>query len=67
MFADDEQVLIQILVKRYMNFIFLNRKLTIDEQLPVEYLKPFKCLWVDQSVQSVIKRGNEFALHDNLS
>lgn len=53
--------------KRYMNFILLDRKLTIDEQLPVEYLKPFKSLWVDQSVQSVIKRGREFALHDNLS
>jgi hypothetical protein len=50
-----------------MNFILLDRKLTVDEQLPVEYLKPFKCLWLDQSVQSVIKRGHEFALHDNLS
>jgi hypothetical protein len=50
-----------------MNIIFLDRKLAIDEQLPVEYLMPFKCLWVDQAVQSVIKRGHEFALHDNLS
>jgi len=53
--------------KRYTNIIFLDRKLAIDEQLPVEYITPFKSLWADQAVQSVIKRGNEFALHDNLS
>jgi len=53
--------------KRYTNIIFLDCKLTIDEQLPVEYLTPFKCLWADQAVQTVVKRGNEFALHDNLS
>jgi len=37
------------------------------EPIPVEYLAAFKGLWADPGLQKVIAKGNEFALHDNLS
>ena len=32
---------------------------------PIAYLDAMNNLWQDQSVQNTIRRGNEFALHDN--
>ena len=39
----------------------------IDDSFPIECLSAMKGLWADPSVQQTIKRGNEFALHDNIS
>ena len=39
----------------------------IDDPFPMECLPAMKGLWADPSVQSTIKRGNEFALHDNIA
>lgn len=61
------KLLIKVFAKHYTDLIFLNRNPLIDGQLLVEYLAPFKSLWADQAVQRVVKRGNEFALHDNMS
>ena len=38
-----------------------------NEILPREYLPAFKNLWTDSGIQQTIVKGNEFALHDNLT
>lgn len=37
-----------------------------EDQFPQKCLPSMKALWNDPSVQQTIKRGNEFALHDNI-
>lgn len=39
----------------------------VKEHFPPEYLNAFKNLWMDDGVKQAIIRGNEYALHDNLS
>ncbi|KAI9767182.1 MAG: G-Protein alpha subunit [Geoglossum umbratile] len=51
----------------YRGLISLDRTLTPGEPLPMEYLAPLKSLWADKAVRRTVKRGNEYALHDNLS
>ena len=38
----------------------------IEDPFPQECLPAMKALWADPAVQKTIKRGNEFALHDNI-
>lgn len=40
--------------------------LGINDPFPIECLAAMKGLWADDSVQQTIKRGNEYALHDNI-
>lgn len=35
--------------------------------MPEEFLGAFNCLWADKGVQLTILKGNQYALHDNLS
>jgi guanine nucleotide-binding protein subunit alpha len=44
-----------------------NRRLEMGECMPIEYLKAFKCLWVDNGFTKAVQRGFQFALLDNLS
>ncbi|KAI4198576.1 MAG: hypothetical protein LQ346_002729 [Caloplaca aetnensis] len=37
-----------------------------DDTFPPQCLPAMKALWKDPSVQATIKRGNEYALHDNI-
>ena len=37
-----------------------------EEAFPRNCLPAMKALWADASVQKTIKRGNEYALHDNI-
>lgn len=37
-----------------------------DDAFPAQCLPAMKALWNDPSVQATIKRGNEYALHDNI-
>ena len=37
-----------------------------DESFPLHCLGAMKGLWDDAAVQKCIKRGNEYALHDNI-
>lgn len=45
----------------------MERELARGESFPKEYQIAFKSLWSDGGVQNTVQRGNEFALHDNLS
>ncbi len=38
-----------------------------EEPMPDEFLTAFNCLWADKGVQLTILKGNQYALHDNLS
>jgi len=35
--------------------------------MPIDCLHAFKSLWRDGGVQAAISKGNEYALHDNLT
>ena len=35
--------------------------------MPGDCLIAFRALWADEGVQLAIKKGNEYALHDNLT
>lgn len=37
-----------------------------EDHFPIHCLAAMKGLWEDAAVQQTIKRGNEYALHDNL-
>jgi guanine nucleotide-binding protein subunit alpha len=52
---------------KHLPTILLEKDLGPKDPMPMEYLTPFKDLWRDAGVQQTIERGNEFALHDNLS
>jgi guanine nucleotide-binding protein subunit alpha len=38
-----------------------------EESMPEDFLHAFNALWADKGVQITILKGNQYALHDNLS
>ena len=53
--------------QRFAEVVAEDPDLREDEPMPMSCLSAFKCLWADQGCQDAIKRGNEYALHDNLT
>lgn len=53
--------------EQHVTLLMNLREISRGETMPKEYLSPLKSLWGDEGVQSAVKRGNEFALHDNLT
>ncbi|KAL0636549.1 G-Protein alpha subunit [Maublancomyces gigas] len=51
----------------HAELISVERELARSESFPREYQTAFCSLWSDAGVQVAVQRGNEFALHDNLS
>jgi guanine nucleotide-binding protein subunit alpha len=51
----------------YVNMVIMEREIGRGENFPVEYQAAFESLWSDDGVKYVVQRGNEFALHDNLT
>ncbi|KAF1815628.1 guanine nucleotide binding protein, alpha subunit [Eremomyces bilateralis CBS 781.70] len=51
----------------YMNKIKGDPEIGPEERMPAEYLVAFNTLWDDRGVQMAMLKGNEYALHDNLS
>lgn len=45
----------------------MERELARGESYPKEYQTAFRSLWMDPGVRSTVSRGNEYALHDNLT
>lgn len=59
-FADDDST-------RYADLINREPEIGPEDVMPRDYLDAFVGLWSDKNVQQAIMRGNEYALHDNLS
>jgi guanine nucleotide-binding protein subunit alpha len=53
--------------QRCAELILTDPDINPNEPLPVEYLHAFTSLWEDRGVQIAMLKGNEYALHDNLS
>jgi len=56
-----------ILDQRYAELIESDPDISPDDPLPIECLDAFTSLWEDKGVQWAMLKGNEYALHDNLS
>ncbi|MCJ1453994.1 hypothetical protein MMC28_004344 [Mycoblastus sanguinarius] len=50
----------------YEKTIICSNGLGLNTSFPPNYLAAIQGLWADEAVQSIVKRGGEFALHDNL-
>jgi hypothetical protein len=53
-------------IKKYEDVLLATDDIGINDTFPIECLGAMKGLWGDQAVQTTMKRGNEYALHDNL-
>ena len=49
----------------FVDLIVAERELSFTEPLPPEYFPALHSLWRDDGVQTAVRRGNEYALHDN--
>ncbi|CAG9949696.1 unnamed protein product [Clonostachys rosea f. rosea IK726] len=52
---------------KHMALVLIEREIGLEERMPLDYLEPVKALWQDAGVKAAIAKGNEYALHDNLS
>lgn len=50
-----------------MNRIKGDPEIGPEDAMPTDYLQAFSTLWDDRGVQMAMLKGNEYALHDNLS
>jgi guanine nucleotide-binding protein subunit alpha len=53
--------------QRYAEYIASDPDIGPDEPMPFDSLHAFTSLWADKGVQLAMLKGNEYALHDNLS
>jgi guanine nucleotide-binding protein subunit alpha len=53
--------------EKNMAKVLVEKEISPEEPMPVDYLEPVKALWADAGVKSAIAKGNEYALHDNLA
>ncbi|KAI5462639.1 G protein alpha subunit [Mariannaea sp. PMI_226] len=53
--------------EKHLAHILVEYELSPQERMPVDYLTPVKSLWADHGIQQAIAKGNEYALHDNLT
>ena len=54
-------------LQRYAELIAADPEIAIEDPMPQECLAAFNSLWADKGVQLAILKGNQYALHDNLS
>lgn len=53
--------------QRYAEIVAADPEIGPEDPMPLDCLKAFTSLWRDAGVQTAIMKGNEYALHDNLS
>jgi guanine nucleotide-binding protein subunit alpha len=53
--------------QHYAEYIATDPDIGPDQPLPMDSLNAFTSLWADKGVQLAMLKGNEYALHDNLS
>lgn len=54
-------------MKDYASLFIDTPSLEENQPFPEIYHKPLKHLWNNENIQVACKRGNMFALHDNIS
>lgn len=52
---------------RYAEAVAADPDISPEEPFPANCLNPFRSLWEDGQLQTAMVKGNEYALHDNLS
>jgi guanine nucleotide-binding protein subunit alpha len=52
--------------KPYCDYVFEDKEIKDSESFPRSYLQPLRALWTDKGVQLSVRRGNEYALYDNI-
>ncbi|KGB79401.1 guanine nucleotide-binding protein G(o) subunit alpha [Cryptococcus deuterogattii 99/473] len=63
---DELGLAVQPETRRYISLIDAEPPINTNEPYPTKYLTALKSLWVDSGVQACYKRGNEFALAENM-
>ncbi|PNP57992.1 hypothetical protein THARTR1_02150 [Trichoderma harzianum] len=53
--------------EKNMAHILVDNEISPDSGMPEDYLEPIKALWQDSGVLAAVAKGNEYALHDNLT
>lgn len=53
-------------LKRFAEIIAADPEIGTEDSMPLDCMNAFKSLWKDEGVQLAIRKGNEYALHDNL-
>lgn len=53
--------------QRFAQLIAADPEIQEDQPMSLDCLKAFQSLWKDSGVQVAIQKGNEYALHDNLT
>lgn len=56
-----------MLFQKHVALLLEDNEINSQDPLPQEYLEPVKALWNDGGVKQAIEKGNEYALHDNLT
>lgn len=51
---------------RFAEIIAADPEIGTEDSMPLDCMNAFKSLWKDEGVQLAIRKGNEYALHDNL-
>jgi hypothetical protein len=54
-------------IQRFAELVASDPDIGPEEPMPLDCLNAFKSLWRDAGVQIAIRKGNEYALHDNLT
>ncbi|KAK5170483.1 uncharacterized protein LTR77_005071 [Saxophila tyrrhenica] len=52
---------------RFAEVVAADPEIGPEEPMPLDCLNAFKSLWQDGGIQLAIRKGNEYALHDNLT
>jgi guanine nucleotide-binding protein subunit alpha len=53
--------------QRFAEIVAADPEIGPEEPMPLDCLHAFKSLWRDEGIQMAIRKGNEYALHDNLT
>ncbi|ODA83745.1 hypothetical protein RJ55_02260 [Drechmeria coniospora] len=53
--------------EKHMALILVDNEIGLEDSLPRHYFDPLQALWQDKGVKAAMAKGNEYALHDNLT
>ncbi len=51
--------------QEYAEMMFIDTVIGPEDPFPIQYQEPFKRLWVDEGVQQIFARSDDFAFPDN--